>query len=146
MKQKITSNKEQSLYVIPCGKGFSCLGFDICLNRANKLATEMGLTPKNVKRGTIAVYNEYMRLTNIARKKHLATGWKSQSELIPEFIGKEGQRVEVVTSWGETERFYIGRSTGFIPCHLEIKRSDSTGGGSVCGYPFKSIKFLGVSR
>jgi hypothetical protein len=146
MKQQIKLNKEQSLYVIPTGNGFTCLGFDVCLNRSNKLAIELGLTPKNIRRGTIAAYNEYNRLTNIARKKNAATGWRSQSELIPEFIGKEGQRVEVVTNWGETERYYIGKSTGFIPCHLEIKRSDSTGGGSVCGYPFKSIKFLGVSR
>jgi len=146
MKKIIKSNKEQSLYVIPEGKGFTCLGFDVCLNRLNKLAAELGITPKNVKRGAIAAYNEYTRLTNIARKKNAATGWKSQSELIPEFIGKEGQRVEVVTSWGETERYYIGKSTGFIPCHLEIKRNDSTGGGAVCGYPFQSIKFLGTSR
>tara|TARA_R110000868_G_scaffold375749_1_gene640424 strand:+ start:1170 stop:1613 length:444 start_codon:yes stop_codon:yes gene_type:complete len=147
MKQKIKSNKEQNLYVIPCGKnGFTCLGFDVCLSRSTKLAVEMGLTPKNVKRGTIAAYNEYTRLTNIARKRHAETGWRSESELIPEFIGKEGQRVEIVTSSGNTERYYIGKSTGFIPCHLEIKRNDSTGGSAVWGYPFQSIKFLGVTR
>ena len=146
MKKIIKSNKEQSLYVIPEGKGFTCLDFDVCVTRLTKLAAELGVIPKNVKRGSIAAYNEYTLLTNIARKRHNETGWRSQSELIPEFIGKEGQRVEVVTSWGETERYYIGKSTGFIPCHLEIKRNDSTGGGAVCGYPFKSIRFLGISR
>lgn len=140
----IKSNKEQQLYVIPSGRnGYSCLGFDVCINRLLKLATELNLSPKNVRRGSITAYNEYMRIINIARKKHLETGWKSKSELIPEFIGKEGERVEVVTKWGEASRFYIGISTGFIPCHLEISRNNSLGGPSVCGYPFQSIKFLG---
>ena len=139
---KITVNKKQELYVIPCGNGFTCLGFDVCLNRIGKLAKEMGIEAKNVKRGTIAAYKENDRITALARLKHEQTGWRSESQLIPEFIGREGQRVEVVTSYGETERYYIGKSTGWIPCHLEIKKSNSTGGGSVCGYPFQKITFL----
>jgi len=142
----VTVNNEQALYVIPCGKGYTCLGFDVCIDWTTRLAKEMKVRMKPVARGTIEAYDEYQRMIQIALMKYRRTGWKSQSQLIPEFIGKEGQRVEVVTSYGETERYYIGKSTGFIPCHLEIKRNDSTGGRAVTGYPFKSIKFLGTHK
>jgi hypothetical protein len=126
----------------PFGGGFSCLGFDVCLTRLTSLAAELGESLPELQRGSMEVYNEHQRMLDIARKKHTDTGWRSQSELIPEFIGNEGRRVEVITKWGEKSRFIIGKSTGFIPCHLEIKRKDSTGGCAVMGHPFQSIKFL----
>lgn len=145
-QKEVTVNNDQRLYVIPCGNGYSCLGFDVCERRSKALAAEMGEAMQPVEVGTIAAYREYQRLIGIANEKNKATGWRSQSELIPEFIGREGERVEVVTSWGETQRFYIGKSTGFIPTHLEIKRKDSTGGCAVMGYPFQKITFLGGRR
>ena len=39
-------------------------------------------------------------------------------------------RIERISD-GMKERFYLGRSTGWIPIYLEIKRNDSTGGGSL---------------
>ena len=50
------------------------------------------------------------------------------SGLTPQLLGLEGWRVEVDTSYGETRRFIVGRSTGWKPCHLEIPRRDSSGG------------------
>ena len=138
----IKTNKEQGVYVIPCGDGYSCLGFDICLNRIEKLTKEMNLPEAKVKRGTVKAYNVYTAIVKEAQKRNKQTGWRSKSELIPEFIGKEGKRVEVIDKYGEKRRFYIGRSTGCIPCHLEIKLSTSTGGESVSGYPFQKITFL----
>ena len=141
--KNVTINKQSKLFVIPCGKnGYSCLGFEVLEKRFKALSDEIGYKPVSKMKGTILRYNEYQSLIEFCRKKNIATGWKSNSELIPEFIGKEGKRVEVVTSYGEINRFIIGRSTGFIPCHLEIKKVNSTGGGSVCGYPFKRITFL----
>jgi hypothetical protein len=32
---------------------------------------------------------------------------------------------------GKRNRFYIGKSTGWIPCYLEILRKDSHGGGTL---------------
>jgi hypothetical protein len=144
--ENITINEEQKLYVFNIGNGFSCLGFDICENRKAKLAIELGKDILPTKKGTIESYKEYDRLISIASEKNRKTGWKSKSELIPEFIGKEGERVEIVDQYGEKRRFYIGKSTGFIPCHLEILRSNSSGGGSVTGYPFKSLVFLAKKR
>lgn len=55
---------------------------------------------------------------------------RSTAGLSPQLIGLEGWRVEVVTTYGETRRFYVGRSTGWIPCHIEIKTRRSYGGMS----------------
>ena len=35
---QVTINAEQELYVIPCGKGYTCLGFDVLLERYNAIA------------------------------------------------------------------------------------------------------------
>lgn len=55
------------------------------------------------------------------------------SGLAPQLMGLEGWRVEVgdgVNDDGSPRlrRFYVGRSTGWRPCHLEIARRDSDGG------------------
>jgi hypothetical protein len=52
-----------------------------------------------------------------------------QHGLTTALIGLEGKRVEAVTNDGETRRFWVGRSTGWRPCHLEIKTRRSSGGG-----------------
>jgi hypothetical protein len=93
-------------------------------------------------KGTLKAYNELVMLQAIAQAKNRETGWKSKTGLTKQLIGLEGKRVEVVTSYGETQRFYVGQSTGFIPCHIEVKQRNSHGGSAVCGAPFKSVKVL----
>jgi len=63
-----------------------------------------------------------------AMTEHEREQLRDLSGLTPELVGLEGWRVEVVTSYGETRRFYVGRSTGWQPCHVEIPRRDSKGG------------------
>lgn len=138
-------NKESKLYWIKEGNGYSALGFDVCIKRRNDLAKELDLPQYTKERkGTLKAYKEYESLIEVARLKHNKSNgrWRSQSELTPELIGLEGKRVEVINSWGEKSRFIVGKSTGFIPIHLEIKRTDSMGGGAVMGSPFKSIKII----
>ena len=53
---------------------------------------------------------------------------RSDDALTPQLIGLEGWRVEVTTDYGETRRFIVGRSTGWIPIHIELARRDSSGG------------------
>lgn len=134
------SSDYPDMYQIQSGKCYSNLGFDVCYKRCKKLRNELGTLMFLAKRGTLKLYEQYLELTKMARKKNKETGWESKSELIPEFIGLEGKRVEVEYSWGK-ERFYIGKSTGWIPCHLEIKRKDSHGGREVLS-GFKSFKLL----
>lgn len=140
---EIKLDKEHGLYVIPIGNGgYSTLGFEECRKRSEALDKELGLnlTPKRV--GTKKAYNAYRKLKNIVFEKYQNTGFRSKTELTAQLIGLEGKRVEVVTSEGKTERFYVGKSTGWIPCHLMVKRIDSMGGEAVYGAPFKSVKVL----
>lgn len=66
---------------------------------------------------------------------------RDPSGLSEQLIGLEGWRVEVETTYGETRRFIVGRSTGWRPCHLEIPRRDSTGGGSA-DKVYRSVRAL----
>ena len=137
MKNKpITLNMEQGLYVIPCGEGYSCLGFDVLEARYCKLASELVSQfnydcPMPELRGTLERYAQYSALLEFARAKNTATGWRSKSELTPELIGFEGKRVEVKHADG-VSRFIVGKSCGFVPCHLAISGRKSLGGFAVC--------------
>jgi hypothetical protein len=50
--------------------------------------------------------------------------------LTPQLEGLEGKRVEVVTKYGETRRFWVGRNIRSAPVqiHLEILTTRSLGG------------------
>ena len=136
MKTKVTINRAQKLYVMHESYGYSCIGFQVCARRAAALAAEMGQPVPTARPGSLKLYREFEALQVLASARNKATGWRSQSELTPELIGHEGKRVEVRHQYPggpvEVSRFIVGKSTGFIPCHLEIKRRDSTGGGAVC--------------
>ena len=137
----VTLNEDQRLYVIPCGEGYTCLGFDVCERRTVALARELAALGESIPQpepvGTLARYQQYRALLDKALEHNRATGWRSKSELTPELVGYEGKRVEVRHRWGadkavEVVRFIVGKSTGWIPCHLEIKTRRSTGGAAVC--------------
>ena len=67
---------------------------------------------------------------------HLAdadTGIVSQQNVLAE-------KLEIIDKWGEMRRFIVGKSTGFIPIHLEIKTRRSRDGPGVMGTPFRSVR------
>jgi len=66
---------------------------------------------------------------------------RSEDGLSPQLKGLEGMRVEVVTDYDETRRFIVGRSTGWIPCHIEISRRNAFGGGAADRH-YKSVRPL----
>jgi hypothetical protein len=79
---------------------------------------------------------------NREQQKHLV----DLSGLTPQLNGLEHQRVEAVRMrTGETVRFYVGRSSGWKPCHIEIKLMTSTGGHSA-DREYKSITVLPGKR
>ena len=67
------------------------------------------------------------------------------SGLTTQLVGLEGWRVEVETTYGETRRFIVGKSTGWRPCHLEIHNRASSGGGS-SERTYQSVRKLYDSR
>jgi hypothetical protein len=147
-KQKVTVNAEQRLYVISlpeCG-GFSCLGFDVADRRAKDLLAWSAQYTDDVPEfnshltGTIEGYEQYKKAERIALDVRIVRGGIVPTELTAELIPYEGKRVEVVNRWGAKSRFWVGRSTGPIPVHLEIKQRNSSGGMPVTGAPFQSIR------
>jgi len=63
-----------------------------------------------------------------------------------ERLRDNNNRVEITYNFGgqseEKIRCYIGKSTGWIPCYLEIKKSNSTGGGGLLARCIKDIKII----
>ena len=148
-------NKEQRLYVHEHrnGKGkvtgYTCTGFDVLHNRTARLIdwlTERGYdAPRMPKRkGTKKAYLTYLAALDRAHAAAISsgTGMRCTAELSPQLKGLEGKRVEVETTYGETRRFYVGRSTGWMPIHLEINRRDSTG-GTAAEQQYKRVTVVG---
>lgn len=53
-----------------------------------------------------------------------------------------GTRVEVEDRYGERRRFWVGRSTGWRPCFLEIKTRRSSGGSACDRDGYISVKVV----
>ena len=66
---------------------------------------------------------------------------RDDGNLSPQLIGLEDWRVEVVTTYGETRRFWVGKSTGWRPIHLEIARRNCYGGGGAAKR-YRSVRKL----
>jgi hypothetical protein len=66
---------------------------------------------------------------------------RSDTGLTKQLRGLEGWRVEVEDLYGETRRFYVGRSTGWVPCHIELKLRTSSGGFAAAS-KYKSVRRL----
>lgn len=86
-------------------------------------------------------YEEFER----AMREGAASGKRSDAFLSRQLLGLEGKRVEVVDRWGTRKRFIVGKSTGWLPIHLEILRRNSSGGAGVMG-PFKSVRVIPGGR
>jgi len=142
---KVSVEKERQLYIIEDNSSYSCLGFNYVMEQTKKLAQELNspsLLPIDSEYGTVEAYYKYLKLVAKAKEKFERSNWQSKSGLTPQLIGLEGRRVEVVDSYGERRRFQVGKSTGYIPCHIELKRVDSSGGGAVSGAPFKELRII----
>lgn len=132
-------NHDSELYVIDCGDGYSCLGFKVCEERSRKYAEWLGEEYGEPPVGTEVAYTYYLQLLSRVHARWKKTGERCPVGLCDQLIGLEGKRVEVEDCYGQVRRFWVGKSTGHIPIHLEIARVDSTGGPAVTGTPFKSV-------
>lgn len=149
----VTANKEQGIFWINRGKYTSGLGFDVMKKRYDNLSNEIMMMKgtnipilSSAESKTVKGYKKYQKLLDRAKKINKNSGERFIAELSPQLMGLEGKRVEVVDSSGEKRRFWVGKSTGFIPVHLEIHNTRSTGGGAVMGTPFKSVRVVREHR
>lgn len=72
--------------------------------------------------------------------------FRDESDLTPQLVGLEGWRVEVEDyDLARPRRFYVGKSTGWRPCHLEVLTSRSRGGSPAAKHYF-SVKKLNIRK
>jgi hypothetical protein len=121
-------NNEQRLYVMPCGNGFTCYGFDVLDAKARAVAAWSKVIPPLAEPGTAAHFEQCAAILDHGQRYAAKTGTRCDADLSPQLVGLEGWRVEVVTTYGETRRFIVGKSTGWAPCHFEIATRRSHGG------------------
>ena len=154
-------DEERKLYNIKCSGGYTCLGFDVCEKKTKEVLAWMSdrvkvynanssivttfaeiMTKHMPEKGTPEAYDFYERIMELGRKFNELTNERCEAELIPELKGLEGKRVEVTDIYEpRPRRFYVGKSTGWMPCHLEISRVNSHGGPAAMG-PYKSVRVI----
>lgn len=139
-------NYAGGVYIIGNKYGFSCLGFDVVLERIGRIHDELiargihfGVDLPTLVRGSLATYDTMQNLLDALKQACEADGERAVYDLSPQLTGLEGWRVEAVTKYDETRRFIVGKSTGWAPCHLEIKRRDSSG-GDPADREYKSVR------
>lgn len=105
-----------------------------------------GFTPDTPYEQVARWYGKGWTADPVTAESFAADGIRSVKGLTSQLVGLEGARVEVVDRYGDTRRFWVGRSTGWIPCHLEIARVDSHGGGAAWGEPYQSVRVVRWGR
>lgn len=161
-------NHDQKLYVFKEGGGYSCLGFDVCKQRAiaylqwlqgdrekrfNKTNEALIRAVSGHKLDCKALLREledcslerrleiYEAAQAVIHANYVAHHERCPVELSPQLIGLEGKLVEAVTTWDETVRFRVGKSTGWIPIHLEIEEGED--GGVAASKEYKLVNVIG---
>lgn len=140
--QAITLNDTQRLFVIPCGGGFSCLGFDVAFKYLQHYAQKLRLLPPDpADIGTLKQYDQYCE----AQHAFIATnpqetcfepGTPVAVQAYLETYRKSNARIRIFTGDTETGRDWmnendvigrIGRSMG--PLKVPLLCTDNSGGG-----------------
>lgn len=136
-------NAEQGLYVLRSGNGYSCYGFEVAERKRRAVLEWMGEIVVPWEPGTaehFAAFNDAMtRGAEHARR----TGKRCPADLDSRLVGLEGRRVEAIHPDGTRERFYVGKSTGWMPCHLAIERRNDDGGPAVYLPPGAIVRPVG---
>ena len=131
----VTIDATQCLYVTTTdGGAVSCLGWRNAADRTTAIANELSrpdLLPTAEALGTLEGWEQYIRALHVAEY----CGRSLACNLTPQLIGLERRRVEVRSHSGETRRFWVGKSMGWIPCHIEVHNRRSLGGPPAeCSY------------
>jgi hypothetical protein len=129
------------VYQFADGSGYSTIGLAYAQRRVKHVANwvQCPVPPVTPDEEGFKTYQTVMHFGEIQSR---VTGYRCKGELVPELVGLEGKHVEVVNHDGDISRFWVGKSTGWMPCHLALKRRSSPDGDPVYGAPFKSVKVI----
>ncbi len=156
-------DEDNSLYVFRNDAGhMSSIGFDYAFEQAMMVSKWLGGNCASVRfwnKGTREGFEEYNEVLLAGRQRSQSIGKRCEAELDQRFTRfyESGERVQV--NWkdgfedfsgygartdGMKARFYVGKSTGWMPIYLMIYRRNSHGGGSICSSAIKSLRGLGI--
>lgn len=122
-------NIDQRLYNIKCGTGYSCIGFEIAEARRKAVLEWIGHEYQPAMLGTQHAFDAYQEAMKLGAAHAERTRQRCEANLSPQLTGLEGRRVEVIDTEGDKpRRFKVGKSTGWMPCHLELANSRSRDG------------------
>lgn len=146
---KVTLNEERRLYVTHFDDdSCSCLGFDNAFEQAEGVALWLRLCGEDVAPpdreavGTEAGWLQHVKILGLGQKYADTHGVRCPALLCTQLLGHEGKQVEVVDKYDEKRRFYVGKSTGWLPTHLELEAKNSPDGPAVSGDPFKQVRLI----
>jgi hypothetical protein len=150
MKTQVTVNNVQRLFVIPCGGGYSCFGFDNCYEESVQLFNQIPNGPKELwpnpeEKGTLKQYDNYRQLIRLAEPHIKNKTWfhLNTPERVRDILENAritGKRLRLFYGDTDTGRNWmdeydmvgsIGRSTGTMKIPLLISNSRSSGGGAI---------------
>jgi len=135
----VTLNPEQRLYVIPCGDGYTCLGFDNARDHAGLIAARLeqpALAFKPGEYGAIAGYEKYRAAIRawgssaLTQRTYFEPGTDPKAARVLEKCRRDGSRVRLIQGDTATGRSWldehdvvgrIGRSTGTLKVPLLIE-------------------------
>ena len=119
MDRTVTCNDSQGVFVLPSGKGFTCLGYDVCYGHVEQLSRLLGrpdLAPVPSQRGTLEQYDAYMGLVGRAAAANLGTYFESGTPLRVQEILEEAResrrRFTIHLGDRETGKAWGDRPTG----------------------------------
>ena len=136
-------SRKRELYVMRCGSGYSCSGFDVLDKKARAVVEWMspyGDTPipADMQVGTEQHFNWCASVMDAGALHAKRTGSYCAYNLVPALIGLEGRRV-VAEVGGERMTFTVRRSTGWMPVHIAVT-AGSDGGIAIHKDGFRLIK------
>ncbi|WP_200376926.1 hypothetical protein [Thiocystis violacea] len=121
----------------------SCLGYENAERRRQAVLAWLGRPVPNLTLGTAEHFKAYQAAMRLGHEHHQRTGERCWSELTPALIGLEQTRVAILNPQGqEIRRFWVGRSTGWMPCHLSISRRSAHGGYPVDLAPGERVRMV----
>lgn len=136
---QVTLNPEQRLYVIPCGDGYTCLGFDNARDHANQIADRLGqrgLAFGDEDHGSLAGYAKYSAAIDawgrspLTQQTYFDPGTDAKAVRVLETCRRDGRKVRLMLGNTATGRCWleehdvvgrIGRSAGTLKVPLLIE-------------------------
>lgn len=157
----VSLHPTEPLYILHFPGGTTTMGFSRCLDLSIQLSRWLAhqldlyglsreipnLPPDSAlihAQGTLEGYSLYSSLLDRASSLRASRNPRLQCpiQLTPQLIPHEGHWVEVLDSHDDRRSFFVAKSSGWMPCHLELPSPRAYSGPAAMGAPYKSITRL----